>query len=464
MVKASLKSVRMAVGISLATAVSVSAAQAAQPAWVGKVVAKIHHMVKVDQPRIPHRTFNIKSFGAVGNATTMNTLAIEKAIQACEKAGGGEVLIPAGKYLTGPLVLGSSMNFHLARGAEILMATNPKYYLPSAKNQRNIEHPGYRNCIVAAHAHDIAITGHGTIDGQGQAWWPRYRKQPGQKHPPKLPHRPFMVLLENCTRVLVQNVHLENSPMFHLVPNGCRDVIIDHVTITAPINTPNTDACDPAGWNYYITHCTFNEGDDCIAIKAGARNGTPAHPSCENFLITHCTFEHGHGMSVGGQTNGCLKYVVVRDCTFDHTHRGVRLKAGPGYGGLSEYLWYQNLTMRNVRLPIFINSFYPKKPKTPAEVPALRMHHNLPVWKHVYFENITSVNSPHAGRISALPGLPADDIVFSNVHISANRGFTMLNARNIRFINSSITVQHGPAVIPYNAEVAGINLKTGQPK
>ena len=197
MVKASLKSVRMAVGISLATAVSVSAAQAAQPAWVGKVVAKIHHMVKVDQPRIPHRTFNIKSFGAVGNATTMNTLAIEKAIQACEKAGGGEVLIPAGKYLTGPLVLGSSMNFHLARGAEILMATNPKYYLPSAKNQRNIEHPGYRNCIVAAHAHDIAITGHGTIDGQGQAWWPRYRKQPGQKHPPKLPHRPFMVLLEN---------------------------------------------------------------------------------------------------------------------------------------------------------------------------------------------------------------------------------------------------------------------------
>jgi hypothetical protein len=169
-------------------------------------------------------------------------------------------------------------------------------------------------------------------------------------------------------------------------------------------------------------------------------------------------------MSVGGQTNGCLKYVVVRDCTFDHTHRGVRLKAGPGYGGLSEYLWYQNLTMRNVRLPVFINSFYPKKPKTPSQVPPLRTHRNLPVWKHVYFENITSVNSPHAGRISALPGLPADDIVFSHVHIHANRGFTMLNARNIRFENSSITVRHGPAIIPYNAHVTGINSRTGQAK
>lgn len=463
MKRSMLKSLLAALAVSGVTITSISGAYAAQPAWVNKVVNKIHQMVKMDQPRIPHRIFNIMSFGAVGNGTTMNTKAIEKAVNACEKAGGGEVLIPAGKYLTGPLTLGSKMNFHVARGAEILMSTNPRNYIPAA-NQRNIEHPGYRNCIVALHAHDIAITGHGIIDGQGQAWWPRYRKQPGHKHPPRLPHRPFMVVLENCTRVLVKNVHLENSPMFHLVPNACRDVIIDHVTITAPINTPNTDACDPAGWNYYITRCTFNEGDDCIAIKAGARNGTPAHPSCENFLITHCTFEHGHGMSVGGQTNGCLKYVVVRDCTFDHTHRGVRLKAGPGYGGLSEYLWYQNLTMRNVRLPVFINSFYPKKPKTPSQVPPLRTHRNLPVWKHVYFENITSVNSPHAGRISALPGLPADDIVFSHVHIHANRGFTMLNARNIRFENSSITVRHGPAIIPYNAQVTGINIKTGRPK
>ena len=450
-----------AVAVSAAGITGISGASAAQPAWVNRVVDKVHQMVKMDQPRIPHRIFNITSFGAVGNGTTVNTQAIEKAIGACEKAGGGEVLAPAGKFLTGPLVLGSNMNFHLSRGAEILMSTDPRNYIAVGK-QRNVGHPGYRNCIVAVHAHDIAITGHGIIDGQGQAWWPRYRKQPGHKHPPKLPHRPFMVVLENCTRVLVKNVHLENSPMFHLVPNECRDVIIDHVTITAPINTPNTDACDPSGWNYYITRCTFNEGDDCIAIKASARNGTPAHPSCENFLITHCTFEHGHGMSVGGQTNGCLKYVVVRDCTFDHTHRGVRLKAGPGYGGLSEYLWYQKLTMRNVRLPVFINSFYPKKPKTPSQVPPLRTHRDLPVWKHVYFENITSVNSPHAGRISALPGLPAEDIVFSNVHIRANRGFTMLNARNIHFENSSITVRHGPAIIPYNAQVAGINIKTGR--
>ncbi len=168
-------------------------------------------------------------------------------------------------------------------------------------------------------------------------------------------------------------------------------------------------------------------------------------------------------MSVGGQTNGCLKYVVVRNCTFDHTHRGIRLKAGPRYGGLTEYLIYRDLKMRNVRLPFFINSFYPKKPKNPAQIPALPHTRLLPIWKHVLFENITSVNSPHAGRISALTEYPATDITFRNVHVSANRGFTILNARQIRFINSSITVRHGPAIVAYNARISGINPRTGKP-
>ncbi len=447
--------------IALGLASSAAQVRAADPVWARHMIKKIHLMVKRDKPIIPHRVFNITAYGAVGNGKKLNTRAISQTIAACAKAGGGEVLIPAGRFLTGPLTLKSKMNLHVAAGATLLMATNPALYIPSPA-QRNIVHPGYRNCIVALRANNVEISGHGVIDGQGQAWWPRYRNLPGHKHPPKLPHRPFLVVLDGCHRVMVQNVHLENSPMFHLVPTRCRDVIIDHVLITAPINTPNTDACDPSGWNFYITHCTFNEGDDCIAIKASARHGTPSHPSCENYLITHCTFKHGHGMSVGGQTNGCLKYVVVRNCTFDHTHRGVRLKAGPRYGGLVEYLLYQNLTMHNVRLPVFINSFYPKKPKTPSQIPALPRTHLLPIWKHVIFENIVSTHSPHAGRISALTQFPATDITFRNVHIHANRGFTIMNARGIRFIHSSISAAHGPAIIAYNARISGIHLKSGK--
>ena len=104
----------------------------------------------------------------------------------------------------------------------------------------------------------------------------------------------------------------------------------------------------------------------------------------------------------------------------------------------------------------------PRKPKDPSQIPPLPRTRLLPIWKHVLFENITSVHSPHAGRISALTQFPADDITFRNVHIHANRGFTIMNARDIRFIDSSITVRHGPAIIAYNAHISGINPQTGK--
>ena len=213
---------RLILGFALSLGMAIGQAHAAYPTWARHMIRRIHQMVANDKPKIPHRTFNITAFGAVGNGKTLNTAAITRAIDACRKAGGGEVLIPAGHFLTGPLTIYSHMNLHVAAGGEILMATNPRLYIPG-RGQRNIVHPGYRNCIVALHAHDVEITGHGVIDGQGQAWWPRYRKQPGHKHPPKLPHRPFLVVLSHCTRVMVQDIHLENSPMFHLVPTICPD-------------------------------------------------------------------------------------------------------------------------------------------------------------------------------------------------------------------------------------------------
>ncbi len=452
---------RLQLTIALCAGLLCSPICAATPPWVRPMEQSIHRMAGKDLPRIPHRVFNIVRFGAKSGGKVLCTRAIQAAIQACRKVGGGEVLIPAGHFLTGPIVLGSNLNFHLARGAMLLMSTDFKDYVPKSRIAGRA-HPGYQDCISAYRCHDLAITGHGIINGQGQAWWPLYRKRPGHRHPPKLPHRPMLVRITDCTRLLVRDVHLENSPMFHLVPGACRDVVIRDVIITAPADAENTDALDPSGYDYYITGCTFDEGDDCIAIKASNRKGTPAHPSCEDYLITHCTFRHGHGMSVGGQTNGCLKYVVVRDCTFDHTHRGIRLKAGPGYGGLTEYLVYENLKMTHVRLPLFINSFYPKKPKTPGQIPPLRTDRFLPIWKHVLFRNITAVHAVHAGRISALAQYPASDITFDNVHISANRGFTIFNARNVVFHRSGITAAHGAAIMAYSAQIRGINPRTGQ--
>ncbi len=144
----------------------------------------------------------------------------------------------------------------------------------------------------------------------------RNRQADGDASPPLAGQN--LINLNRCNRVLVQDVLLTNSPMFHLVPKACQNVTVQNIHIKAPFNAPNTDGMDPSGWNYLIDHCTFDVGDDCIALKPTTQID-PTRPSCENFTITNCTFLHGHGMSIGGQSNGGLHHLVVRDCTFDGT-------------------------------------------------------------------------------------------------------------------------------------------------
>jgi polygalacturonase len=298
----------------------------------------------IPQPVIPDKTFTITDFGALPDGKTLNTAAIQKALDACRDAGGGSVVVPAGVFLTGPITLASNLDLHLDRGA-MLLFSGDRSKLPQGPR-------GYQDYIRATGCHDLSITGDGIIDGQGRFWWPMFKKQPGSPAatsepdahlspaPAALPHRPFMIALRQCRRVLVSGVHLQNSPMFHLVPQQCRDVTIDDISIKSPADSPNTDGIDPSGWNFLITNCTIDTGDDCIALKphavdkaADAIRPAPDSLSCEDFLITHCTFLHGHGMSIGNPTPGGARHMVVRDCTFNSTDAGIRLKTQRGAGG-----------------------------------------------------------------------------------------------------------------------------------
>lgn len=410
----------------------------------------------VKKPAIPDRTFSVAAYGADASGSTITTQALQRTIDEAGSAGGGVVVLPAGKYLSAALHLASGVNLHLDKNALLLFTDQTEQY-KLTKNR-------FEDLLTADGLHDIAITGEGTIDGNGKAWWEAFAKVKGKAEEKTAPHRPFMVALQKCDRVLVENVTLANSPMFHLVPQQCNSVTIDHITITAPEFAANTDAIDPSGWNFRINNCTFDTGDDCIAIKANKAEGTRA--SCEDFLVTNCNFKHGHGMSIGGQTPGGLRRLVVRDSTFENTDAGIRMKAPRGAGGLVEDCLYENLKMKGVKYPIYITSYYPERtaPKDhAADDKAQAVTPTTPTWKKITIRNLISTESPQAGRLLGLAEMPISDLTLENVKINAEKGLDIWNCQNIKFINSEITATKGPALnVQESKQISGIDPATGK--
>lgn len=410
------------------------------------------------KPRISDRVFKLKDFGAVGDDATMNTAAIQKAIDTCAAAGGGRIIVGPGNFFTGPFHLASNIDLNLQPGARILFSNNPKDF--KVTNNR------FQDCILAEKCHDVAITGSGAIDGQGQPWWAPYENpRPATADLPAIPHRPFMVVFDRCTRVLVQGVTLTDSPMFHLVPRLCEDVTIDGIRIKAPPSpeSHNTDGIDPSGVNILITHCVIDTGDDCIAVQAnGSIDAT--HASCENIVITDCNFLHGHGMSVSGAKGGRLNHLIVRNCTFNGTEAGIRLKSSRGDGALVENLTYENLTMIDVKYAIRICSYCPEstQPRNPADAVTDPVNAATPIWRHIRIDNLTSTGGDYAGQIVGLPEMHVSDVVFNNVKISARYALLIAFSDGIRFNDSTINVRSRPAIKVVESQIQGINPGTGR--
>jgi polygalacturonase len=399
-------------------------------------------------PVIPVAVFNITNYGATADGKTLNTAALQKTIDACSAAGGGTVRVPAGNFLTMPFRLASGINLHLDKGAVILISDDITNY-PVAKNR-------CVDSITASGAHDIEISGEGTIDGQGDAWWTAFRADS------KMTHRPYMIKLSDCTRLLVTGVTLQNSPMFHLVPQNCTDVTVRGIHIHSPTNAPNTDGIDPSGWNFLISDCAIDTGDDNIAIKPTAGRT----PGDKNFAVLNCAFLHGHGVSIGGGSFNGVENLTVSNCTFNGTDSGIRIKTPRGNGGLAQNLTYEKLTMANVKNPIYINDYYPESgaPKDPSTEKAEPVTDRTPINKNITIRDLTVTNCSNAGTIRGIPEMPVADMTFSNVTISAMTGMKIYHARGIRFINSKITIESGKALTTYDAEVTGLDSTTVPPQ
>jgi len=422
-------------------------------------------------------TFDVRQFGAKGDGRTLDTEAIQKTLDECGSAGGGIVRLVPGTYLSKPISLHSNTTLQLDEGAKLKATDNPQDFL---KPGRTLEGAKGSSDFVAfisgKNLTDIAITGKGIIDGSGVRWWipaeDARSKNPGFTSP-----RPRMILLEDCRNIKIIGVTLVNSPSFHIVPKRCENVLIEGVTIRAPSISPNTDGIDPGeSRNVCISKCVIDVGDDNIAIKSGRAD--PAHPNAasENITVTDCTFLHGHGMSIGSETAGGVSNVTVQRCRFENLASGIRIKSARGKGGLVENISYSDITMKNVKIPINISSYYQDSPQGDS---AQLVTPLTPVYRNIRIKNVTAA-SPYdgddfvdritdflyyyyayhaylepraAGFIVGLPECEISDIVLENVNIKASKGMTIQNAKDVKLNNVKIETQTGTPLKLDNAQV-----------
>lgn len=388
---------------------------------------------------------NVTNFGAVGDGVATNTAAIQNAINAAALGGttngaaGGTVQFPAGVFLSGPLTLKSSVNLQLSSGAILRMLPFGKYPVTWITNGTDVYFTA-NNFISGTSLHDIAISGPGAIEGQGEPWWPWADTNNAV--------RPIMIRLSGCNRELIQNVTLSNSPMFHISLTGSAgNSTVQGVTILAnpssdPLNPGhNTDACDVAGTNILIQNCNISVGDDNFTCGGNT----------SDVLITNCTYGYGHGVSIGSYTSPSVSNITVINCTFNNTDQGIRIKSDRDRGGLVQNISYYNLSMTNVTHPILIYTEYTNttsayrsldniSPNVAASYPTSAVTTTTPRYRNITISNVTATaqSSRGAGLIWGLPEMAISNVTLIKVKITADKPFAIHQTRGVQLVDCQI--------------------------
>lgn len=434
---------------------------------------KLEEILKTTvEPKFKADTLNILDFGALSNAGTLNTEAFANAIKQCNENGGGVVLVPKGKFLTGPIHLEDNVNLHLSEGSEILFSTNPKDYPLVHTSFEGIELMNYSPLLYAYKKNNIAITGKGILNGQANEsnWWPwkgstseghtygYVSGQPSQKDSLNLlvlmdmgqnniplekrvfgeNHylRPNFLEPFECTNVLIKDVKIINAPFWIIHPIKCTNVIVDGVTVES--HGPNNDGCDPEySKNVIIKNCTFNTGDDCIAIKAGRdAEGRRIGIQSENIVVQNCKMIDGHGgVVIGSEMSAGVSNVFVEDCEMDSPNldRAIRIKSNSRRGGVVDGVYVRNVNVGQVKEAVLkINMHYAIYGDQTGEF--------IPQVKNVLLENITVKNG---GKYAILADghekAPIENIIFKNVKIEkVEEAFSLKNVSSIKIINTYI--------------------------
>ncbi|WP_298494029.1 glycoside hydrolase family 28 protein [uncultured Algibacter sp.] len=423
----------------------------------------------VNEPNIQDKSFSVIDYGAISDGVFNNSDAFKKAIQNCYENGGGKVIVPSGKFYTGPIHLKSNINLHLEEGAEILFSTNPSDYYPLVHTSyEGLELMNYSPLIYAYKANNISVTGKGVLNGQANShnWWPWSmgvdhgwkEGMPSQRDSLNLPKlmsfadkgipvnerifgdnhylRPTFLEPFNCTNVLIKDVKIINAPFWVIHPIKSKNVIVDGVTIDS--HGPNNDGCNPEySKNVIIRNCTFNTGDDCIAIKAGRDNeGRRIAIKSKNIVVQNCKMIDGHGgVVIGSEMSAGVSNVFVENCIMDSPNldRAIRIKTNSRRGGTVDGVYVRNIEVGQVKEAVLkINMFYGiYSNQTGAFIPQVR---------NILLENVNVKNGGEFGVLAkGYVGSPIQNITLKNVVIEkVKKEFSLENVTNIKLINTKI--------------------------
>lgn len=390
----------------------------------------------------PH-LFDIREYGATGDSDTTDTEAIQAALDA--STAGGTTYVPPGTYRTGPLRIGSQTTLRLEAGATLQFVRDFRAFPTVESRWEGWDQVGFHPCLFVKEAETVEITGRGTIDGSGSYWW-QLRDTAPKDRPEELQHRlvafeehnayhddvssfttrPPLLQVYDSENVSISGVRLRNSPFWNTHIVYSEDVTIHDVRIENPPDAPNGDGIDIDSSVFVRVSDTFiDAGDDAICIKSGKdEQGRAVDAPAENITVTNCTIKHGHGgIVIGSETAGDVRHVVVSNCTFSDTDRGVRIKSQRGRGGVVEDLRFDTIVMRGVVCPFVINGYYftdiNSEPESVGE--------GTPTVRNVHFHHITAHDAASAGFMAGLPEQPFSGISLTDVRIDATRSLDETN-------------------------------------
>ncbi|RNI22076.1 glycoside hydrolase family 28 protein [Rufibacter latericius] len=468
-------------------------------------------MPKVKETKFPNYSVPITKYGAVGDGITKNTQAFEQAINDVAAKGGGHVIIPRGLWLTGPIVLKSNIDLHAEAGAMVVFSRDFDDYPVVKTSFEGLDTYRCQSPISGNNLENVAITGEGTFDGNGDAWRPVKKSKltsaqwkeltktgvlnpkgdmwyPTEKalkgdtqgsnfNVPDLKTkeqfeavkdylRPVMLSLVNCKTVLLDGPTFQNSPAWNLHPLMCQDIILRNLNVRNPWYSQNGDGLDLESCkNALIYNNTFDVGDDAICFKSGKdADGRKRGVPTENVIVKNNVVYHGHGgFVVGSEMSGGVKNVHVSNCTFMGTDIGLRFKSTRGRGGVVENIWISNIDMINIPTQaISFNLFYggnsPVLEEDQRASDEARVEKLLPVteetpsFKNIWMRNITVSGADEAVALQGLPEMNLQNVNIENSYLKARRGISAVDASGISLKNLKVITEKGPALTIYNSK------------